>query len=297
MLNTYRSFLKTCVYSKLDLSAKSLKTAPSILNKYGLVVIPREVLYPNLNKDLLKSIRISMERIYDLFSEDNFIDELNYKIEYDSIRNEHPSQLARKKISFFSVRDKIFFNRNKKKWTGIDSGLFDFFNPDMTLFQDNLIDYLNLAEKISLKIVQSVNSDYKLNIPYQNLYIYKEVNEPRCLHSDTHRLQYKSFVSLTDIDKIDFGPISYVPKSHKRIGKLRSLLSSFISSYFFSDIGNGKYDAVLFGKQEAIPITTRFLDLVIGNQSCVHGDLPCELNNKIQKILFVNNIFPEKNPK
>ena len=81
------------------------------------------------------------------------------------------------------------------------------------------------------------------------------------------------FFLSSDINKLESGPITYVPKSHKKFGKLRAILSSLLSTYFYSDIEGG-HDAVLFGKQEAIPITTRFLDVVIGNQSCVHGDLP-----------------------
>lgn len=293
MLKTFRSFPKACNLTKLDLTAKCVDNASYILNKYGLVVIPREIIYPNIETDFLKSMRLSAKQIYKLFLDSNFLDNMAYKVEYDTLRSDHPAKLARKKNSFFSVRDKVFFDRKNNEWKNIDGGLFDFFNPDKKLFQDNLIEYIKLTSKISLGVVQSVKKDLKFEIPYQNLYIYKNVKDPRCLHSDTHKLQYKSFISLTDIDTIDCGPISYVPRSHQKRGKVRSLISALISTYFHSDIGKGKYDAVLFGKQESLPITTRFLDVLIGNQSCVHGDLPFKLNNKIQKMLFVNNIFPQ----
>ena len=294
MFDTFRSFPKACILSKIDLTAKSIDNASYILNKYGLVVIPREIIYSNFEQVFCKSMRKSVEQLYLLFSDSNFIDNMSYKVEYDTLKSDHPAKLARRKNSFFSIRDKIFFDRKNNEWRNIDGGLFDFFNPDKKIFQNNIINYINLTAKRSIDVIQSIKKDLKFEIPYQNLYIYKNVKDPRCLHSDTHKIQFNSFISFTDIDTVDCGPISYVPYSHKKIGKIRSLISSIISTYFYSDIGKGKYDAVLFGKQESIPITTRFLDVIIGNQSCVHGDLPYKLDNKIQKMIFVNNIFPKK---
>ena len=106
---------------------------------------------------------------------------------------------------------------------------------------------------------------------------------------------FKVFTSLTDVMELDDGPISYIPRSNNSIGRVRSLFSTIISSYIHSDIGNQKNDAVLFGMQESLPIKTRFLDVLIGNQSCVHGDLPFKKNqSELQKLLHVHNFFTRK---
>ena len=174
----------------------------------------------------------------------------------------------------------------------IKRGFFDFFNPSKGIFNEEIFNYIKIAKKISLEVLNQMQKNKKFFNPYNNLYIYKSVRNPRCLHSDSHKEQFKSFLSLTDIDNIESGPISYVPKSHKKFGRLRALISSLLSTYFYSDIGDGGHDAVLFGKQEAIPITTRFFDVIIGNQSCVHGDLPIKKKNDLQKLLYVHNLFP-----
>ena len=169
----------------------------------------------------------------------------------------------------------------------------DYYNPSSSILAEYDIDeYLNKVKEITQSIISLIFKSKTIFSPYSNIYIYRKVTSPRCLHVDTHRTQIKVFTSLSDVTSIEDGPISYVPGSNKMIGRTRSILSSFISTFLFSDIGNHKNDAVLYGRQEALPILTRPLDVVIGNQSCVHGDCKYIGNdNKLQKIIHVHNFF------
>ena len=291
MYEIFRSLFRKCNISKAKITAISLKEASLILRKYGVVIIPREIAFPKLKKEKIIFLKNSMRDLYKEYSRSDFLDHIDLKVEYQSKIKKHASFFARNKNSFILVRDKTYFDKKYNEWRIIDEGFFDFFNPSKEIFNEEICNYINITKKISLKILYQMQKNKKFDNPYNNLYIYKSVRQPRCLHSDTHKEQFKSFLSLTDINNLELGPITYVPKSHNKFGRLRSILSSLLSTYFYSDIGYGGHDAVLFGKQEAIPITTRFLDVVIGNQSCVHGDLPTKNLNDLQKLLYVFNIF------
>ena len=291
MYEIFRSLFRKCNISKAKITAISLKEASLILRKYGVVIIPREIAFPKLKKEKIIFLKNSMRDLYKEYSRSDFLDHIDLKVEYQSKIKKHASVFARNKNSFILVRDKTYFDKKYNEWRIIDEGFFDFFNPSKEIFNEEICNYINITKKISLKILYQMQKNKKFDNPYNNLYIYKSVRQPRCLHSDTHKEQFKSFLSLTDINNLELGPITYVPKSHNKFGRLRAILSSLLSTYFYSDIGYGGHDAVLFGKQEAIPITTRFLDVVIGNQSCVHGDLPTKNLNDLQKLLYVFNIF------
>lgn len=292
MYEIFRSLFRRSNVSKAEITAFSLNDAPLILRKYGVVIIPREIAFPKLKKEKIIFLKNSMKDLYEGFSKTDFLDYMDLKVEYQSSTKKHAATFARNNSSFILVRDKIYFDKKNSEWNIIDGGLFDFFNPSKGIFNEKIFNYIKITKQISLEVLDQMQKNKKFINPYNNLYIYQSVRNPRCLHSDTHKQQFKSFLSLTDIDNIELGPITYVPKSHKKIGRLRALISSLLSTYFYSDIGNGRHDAVLFGKQEAIPITTRFFDVIIGNQSCVHGDLPTKKQKDLQKLLYVHNLFP-----
>lgn len=292
MYEIFRSLFSISKIPKARVTAFSLNDAPLILKKYGVVIIPREIAFPKLKKERIILLKNSMQDLYKKFSKIDFLDYMDLKVEYQSSIKKHASVFARDKSSFILVRDKIYFDKKNDEWNEIDGGFFDYFNPSKEIFNEEIFNYIKITKKISLEVLNQMKKNKKFFNPYNNLYIYKSVRKPRCLHSDTHKQQFKSFLSLTDINNIDSGPITYVPKSHKKFGRLRVIISSLLSTYFHSDIGNGRHDAVLFSKQEAIPITTRFFDVIIGNQSCVHGDLPTKKQNDLQKLLYVHNLLP-----
>lgn len=291
MFNFLRLIPNLCKVKQEDITCRKISEATQILKEKGIVLIPRELFFQNEKK--INELQGNLETYKSIFIKNNFPKNLKINLHDSSSLNTHPAILARKGDSFIYKRKGTFFDIYKKKWRNIDKNLFDYYNPDKNLLEKfGLNEYLSKVKEVSQNIISSLFKKQDIDNPYTNLYIYKNVKDPRCLHVDTHKIMYKVFTSLTDVTTLDDGPISYVPGSNKLRGKLRSILSKILSSYIYSDIGNQKNDAVLFGIQESLAIKTRFLDVLIGNQSCVHGDLPAMKNNtKLQKIIYVHNFF------
>jgi len=281
-----------CKIRQKDITCSKISEAKIILKDKGIVLIPRELIFSQKDGKI-NELQNNIETYRAKLSDKNFPRNLKIDIHDSSSLKTHPAILARKGKSLIYKRNEFFFDAYQRRWTDIDNNLFDYYNPDKYLFEKLGIDnYLLKVKEISNDIIKSLFKKNSIENPYSNLYIYKNVKHPRCLHVDTHRTMFKVFTSLTDVIDLDDGPISYIPGSNKLLGKLRSLFSTILSSYIYSDIGNQKNDAVLFGIQEVLPIKTRFLDVLIGNQSCVHGDLPFRKNNSnMQKLIHVHNFF------
>ena len=62
--------------------------------------------------------------------------------------------------------------------------IFDFFNPSKGIFNEEICKYINITKKFFKNFALNTENKKFYN-PYNNLYIYKSVRQPRCLHSDT----------------------------------------------------------------------------------------------------------------
>ena len=294
MFNFLRLIPNICKVKQEDITCREISQAKKILKEKGIVLIPRELFFQDEKK--INALQNNIEVFKSIFINDNFHINLKRDLHDSSSLKTHPAIFARKGKSFIYKRNGIFFDAYQRRWKNIDENLFDYYNPDKNLLEKlGIEEYLSKVKEVSKTVIESLFKKKQLENPYTNLYIYKCVEDPRCLHVDTHKTMYKVFTSLTDVTTYDDGPITYVPASNKLRGKLRSFLSTIISSYIHSDIGNQKNDAVLFGIQESLAIKTRFLDVLIGNQSCVHGDLPFrKKNSSLQKLIHVHNFFTRK---
>lgn len=292
MLSLLRILPSVCGKNQNELVPNDFDSASIILRRYGIVVIPREIILKEIDLDLYK-VEKKIGELQDLFIDNEYFINKNIPILNETTLKQHTSLFARQGKSFLHIRNEVFFDIYRRKWRDIDTNMYDYYNPDSSILNDFYIDeYLNKVKEMTQTIISSIFKSKTIVSPYSNIYIYRKVTSPRCLHVDTHRKQFKVFTSLSDVTSIEDGPISYVPRSNKMRGRLRSIFSSFISTFLFSDIGNNKNDAVLYGRQESLPILTRPLDVVIGNQSCVHGDCKYVGNdNKLQKIIHVYNFF------
>lgn len=292
MLGLLRLIPRVCNKNQYKFVPNDFESASFILRDYGIVVIPREMILKEINLDLFK-VEKKIGELQDLFIDNEYFINNNIPILNETTLKQHTSLLAREGKSFLHIRNEVFFDIYRRKWRDIDTKMYDYYNPNSSILTEfNIDEYLNKVKEITQSIISSTFKSKKIVSPYSNIYIYRKVTSPRCLHVDTHRTQIKVFTSLSDVTSIEDGPISYVPGSNKITGRIRSILSSLISTFLFSDIGNHKNDAVLYGRQESLPILTRPLDIVIGNQSCVHGDCEYIGNDfKLQKIIHVHNFF------
>ena len=294
MFSFLRLIPNNCKVKQEEITCREISDAKQILKGKGIVLIPRELFFQDEKK--INALQSNIETYKSTFINDNFYRNLKKDLHDSSTLRTHPAIFARKGNSFIYKRNGVFFDTYQRRWKSVDKNLFDYYNPDKNLLEKlGINEYLSKVKDVSKTVIESLFKKKQIENPYTNLYIYKCVKDPRCLHVDTHKTMYKVFTSLTDVTTLDDGPITYVPGSNQPRGKLRSFLSTIISSYIHSDIGNQKNDAVLFGIQESLAIKTRFLDVLIGNQSCVHGDFPFrKKNSSLQKLIHVHNFFTRK---
>ena len=84
MYEIFRSLFKICNTSKAQVTAISLEDASSILRKYGVVIIPREIAFPKLKKENIIFLKTSMRDLYKQYSRSDFLDHIDLKVEYQS---------------------------------------------------------------------------------------------------------------------------------------------------------------------------------------------------------------------
>jgi hypothetical protein len=158
----------------------------------------------------------------------------------------------------------------------VDSGMIDITNP--TGFIADEISPVYLAKLPSLvtsyrSTVDSILSAFGASFSHSSLYLYKNVDTPRCLHCDTLRKPlFKAFILLTPVSYAD-GPYAVIPGSHRSyFRKYFSLLANIFSN---SDLGTDNYDMTLFSSDESLLLLGLPGFSFITDQSAVHGDLPC----------------------
>ena len=169
-----------------------------------------------------------------------------------------------------------FFNKKENRYIAIDDGVLDIVEPG---FIDKDIDIFikNLRNNIFPDFLSSINEELggKYSYSHCSLYIYKNVNSPRCLHVDSISPQIKLFLSFSEISKISQGPYCYIKKSHKY--KLIHKFNYLINFILGSDMGNNPRDATLFSSIIASPIFTKKYDFILSNNCGVHGDFPSSI--------------------
>ena len=258
----------------------------------------------SINELNLYGITLKRKAINTSFFPNNIEEEINHLTKlykpHDQIlnyKNGDPFKSGEAcKKSFYFLRgelgehfkDHYIENNFKKKYDGKDIGLIDIYNPQL-IFSSN--HWINKILNESKKIIKDKIDFESKNIFYthSNLYIYKNVSKPRCLHIDSYKKQFKCFIPLTpSIDK-EKGCYAFVPSSHKfpLISlQLMGRLFNFIISN--SDLGyQPGGDASLFHIDAALPILAKPRDIIITCQKGVHGDIPS--NNPIDRYLLVLN--------
>ena len=166
-------------------------------------------------------------------------------------------------------------NNLEKKYDGRDSGLIDIYNPQINLPDHHWINrILNESKKVINKKLNFAS--HNINYTHSNLYIYRNVFKPKCLHVDSYKNQFKCFIPLSPSVEKERGCYAFVPRSHKMpligIQLLGRFLNFLISN---SDLGHGPAgDATLFHIDTALPILAKPKDIIITCQKGVHGDIP-----------------------
>ena len=132
-------------------------------------------------------------------------------------------------------------------------------------------------------------NSHGVNYTHSNLYIYKDVFKPRCLHVDSYKIQYKCFIPLSPSISKEKGCYSYVPYSHRLPLNGLQLISRLLNfALSNSDLGYmPSGDGNFFHLDTALPLLVEPRDIVVTCQKGVHGDIPS--SNPIDRYVLVLN--------
>ena len=181
-----------------------------------------------------------------------------------------PNYRAIKGYHDFRDADRAVINYRVKRpdgRTGSDAGMIDIFHPERLSF--------NLEERVKnclhehfiqrLLLVSSLN---RLRVKCRNLYLNQGVQDTRGFHCDGRSLKFKSFVYISDVNKLDDGPYCYVKGSHRhrRLWQKNSTFNkeNQLDPFEFSQLQASK----------AISIFAKAGDMVISSQKGAHCGHP-----------------------
>jgi len=228
------------------------------LNKDGFVIIKDFLtaddlgLIENLSNELLASSSLES-------SDDINIDEglSNY------------DELARSVKTTLSIRGS----------RGVDQNLLDFFNPDIWFLKKNK-DAAKVIQKISNGLIQEILLSFNkmLKAKNMNLYCHQGVSKPRMHHIDSIRPYFKAFIALSDQTSEDCGPFALIPGSHKR--KIFNYFMCLYNSKILHKKNGEVTDATFYSQSLLKPMYLSKGDLLLSNQSLVHGAMPAGKEGK-----------------
>lgn len=167
------------------------------------------------------------------------------------------------------------------KRTGRDEGMYDVFNIDE-----------EIGEVRSIKEDSFINDivDRAASVPYSpdniNVYWNRSVTTTRDFHADTYSGKFKSFVYLTDVPDLSYGPFSFIKGSHET-SKAKQKVSQLINR--FQD--NPPTDAVFYDDENVVRCTAPKGTLIIANQAGYHRGHPQEEGR--ERMLVTTSYTPE----
>lgn len=247
------------------------------LKKYGLTIVKKFI-----NKDIIPK---NME--YEI---DCLLKEFDSYENMKSLKKLDPFSSGDYKIKSFKIlRTKPFLKGVKdKEYFGADEGLIDIFNPQLKLKKNH---WLYVLSQIAKKKFEENNIPKFFNLEYthSNLYIYRNVTFPRCLHFDSYKKQFKLFIALNPSFSKDKGCYCYIPFSHK----LPLIMIQFFGRLINTIRGNSdlgfypRTDSTLFNIKNSFPLILSTGDSFVTCQAGVHGDSPSE-NPSNRYVLVLN---------
>ena len=181
-----------------------------------------------------------------------------------------PNNRVLKGYNNFRDADRAVINYRVKRpdgRTGSDAGMIDIFHPERLSF--------NLEERVKnclhehfiqrLLLVSSLN---RLRVKCRNLYLNQGVQDTRGFHCDGRSLKFKSFVYISDVNKLNDGPYCYVKGSHRRRRLWRN------NSTFNKENQLDPFEFSQLQGSQAISVFAQAGDMVISSQKGAHCGHP-----------------------
>lgn len=180
--------------------------------------------------------------------------------------------------------NKFTINRRMKSRDG-DEGLIDIWNYNYGMSMETRIILDRLNKHVSNMLNQAY-PDAGYRVLTQNLYVNNSVTQTRGIHSDslTFPSRWKSFLYLTDIPDLSYGPFSYVLKSHMGAGRK-----------YYGKVTEGLATPITEDDKKNYKIYTNVKagDVIVASVAGAHRGIPQE-KNRVRMVL-VTSYDPDEN--
>ena len=209
---------------------------------------------------------------------ENFLDD--EKVEYIlnqliEILNNYELKPGKIDLGNGSFRDVRGYDKNA------DIGKVDWFHID------KIIDISSVDLEYIKSILNEISTD--LELKNFNSYIDKGVTTARGFHADSYGvLHYKAFIYLTNVPSLEYGPYTYIKKSH--LDFKNRILNQIKNKIFNKE----RTDVTIYKKKLVSPMLAKKGTLIISDQTGFHRGWP-QKNDKFRAILTMN--FAPKNYK
>jgi len=161
----------------------------------------------------------------------------------------------------------------------VDVGKIDWFHID------KVID----VSSVNIDYIKSILNEISPNLELKNFnsYIDKGVTTARGFHSDSYGvLHYKAFIYLTDVESLDYGPYTYIKKSH--LDFKNRILNQIKNKLLDKE----RTDITIYNEDLVSPMLAKKGTLIISDQTGFHRGWP-QKEDKFRAILTMN--FAPKN--
>ena len=246
-------------FSEIVQSRRSFLAAAWALRRHGIICLRGA----GSNQDLI-SIRHEIHNLLENI-QSNDLRKLQ-EVAYLNL----PNNRVLKGYNNFRDADRAVINYRVKRpdgRTGSDAGMIDIFHPERLSF--------NLKERVKnclhehfiqrLLLVSSLN---RLRVKCRNLYLNQGVQDTRGFHCDGRSLKFKSFVYISDVNKLNDGPYCYVKGSHRRRRLWRN------NSTFNKENQLDPFEFSQLQGSQAISVFAQAGDMVISSQKGAHCGHP-----------------------
>ena len=193
-------------FSEIVQSRRSFLAAAWALRRHGIICLRGA----GSNQDLT-SIQDEIHNFLENIQSNNLLN--LQEIAYLNL----PNHRAIKGYHNFRDADRAVINYRVKRpdgRTGSDAGMIDIFHPErLSCNLDKRIK--NCLHEQLIQRLLLVSSFNRLQVKCRNLYLNQGFQDIRGFHCDGRSLKFKSFVYISDVNKLDDGPYCYVKGSHR----------------------------------------------------------------------------------
>ncbi len=208
------------------------------------------------------------------FIDDTLADHIRSEVE--ALADKHPRSTALENGTTLNYRNQDNPDRS-------DAGMLDIGYIEHSIPEISQIDQSDL-----IQILQNITGQEIIPIKV-NAYLNRGIKNTRMYHVDnTQPVIYKAFIYLTDVPNTDYGPYSFVKRSHRFSG---AIYWNLFMNMFRPSLNST--DMPVYNKRQVMHAIGKKGDLIISNQNGIHRGLP-QKDGKKRVVLILSFMVKSK---